>query len=509
METATPLLTILGVLPLVGSLLGFVVRGRAGKQLAMVFALATLVFGVVVFFIAGTTDLSETVSWISPIGAWYALSLDGMGRVMVLLTVILVPIVLLAEWRIDEDETPAQAAPRWQGNVFAAFALMLEGFALFVFMSADVLLFYIFFEATLVPMFFLIQGWGGERRGRAAMKFLLYSLAGGLIMLFAVVGVYAVTADAGQPSFLVSDVAALGIGGTTGRLLFVGFFVAFAVKAPMVPVHTWLPDTAEQATPGSSTLLVGILDKIGTFGMIRLCLGLFPEASQWATPLVVVLAVISIVYGAIMAISSTNLLRLVAYTSVSHFGYMVLGIFAFTTASVSGSIFYMLAHGFSSAALFLVVGFLLRRRGTVEISAFGGIQKLVPLLAGVFLVSGLATLGLPGTANFVGEFSIMTGSWPRQMVAVIFAVAGTVLAAVYVLWAYQRVFAGPVNPEAAEHVTRDLDLRERTVVAPLIALLLVFGFFPQPIIDVVAPTAQATMTQVGLTDPEPGSMGGK
>lgn len=509
MNTATPLLTILGVLPLIGSLLGFVVRGRAGKQLAMVFALATLVFGVVVFFLAGTTDLSETIAWVRPIGAWYALSLDGMGRVMVLLTVILVPIVLLAEWQIDQRRPQAYAAPRWSANVFAAFAMMLEGFALFVFMSADVLLFYIFFEATLIPMFFLIQGWGGQRRGQAAMKFLLYSLAGGLIMLFAVVGVYVATARAGQPSFLVSDVASLHIGGTLERLLFVGFFVAFAVKAPMVPVHTWLPDSAEQATPGSSTLLVGVLDKIGTFGMIRLCLGLFPGASQWATPLVIVLAVISIVYGAVMAISSTNLLRLVAYTSVSHFGFMVLGIFAFTTASISGSIFYMLAHGFSSAALFLVVGFLLQRRGSVEIADYGGIQRIVPLLAGVFLVSGLATLGLPGTANFAGELPIMIGAWPRQLVAVAIAVAGTVLAAVYVLWAYQRVFAGPVNPQAAAQVTADLDLRERVVVAPLIALLLVFGFFPQPMMRVIAPTAQATMTQVGLTDPQPGSMGGK
>ena len=347
-----PMLTILGVLPLIGALLAFVVRGKAGKQLAMAVALITLAFGLVVFFGSADSDLAETVSWIPQIGAWYALSLDGMGRAMVLLTVILLPIVLLAEWRIDDSKIAGHEAPRWGGNVFGGFALLLEGFALFVFMSADVLLFYLFFEATLIPMFFLVQGWGGPRRGRAAMKFLLYSLAGGLIMLFAVIGVYMATARAGQPSFLISDVAGISIGGTLEQYLFIGFFVAFAVKAPMVPVHSWLPDTAEQATPGATTLLVGVLDKIGTFGMIRFCLGLFPNASAWATPLVVVLAVVSVIYGALMAISSKNLLRLVAYTSVSHFGFMVLGIFAFTTASLTGSIFYMLAHGFSSAAMF-------------------------------------------------------------------------------------------------------------------------------------------------------------
>ncbi|NLA29308.1 MAG: NADH-quinone oxidoreductase subunit M, partial [Propionibacterium sp.] len=284
---------------------------------------------------------------------------------------------------------------------------------------------------------------------------------------------------------------------------------AFAVKAPMVPVHTWLPDTAEQAVPGATALLVGILDKIGTFGMIRICLGMLPGASLWATPLVVVLAVISIIYGAVLAITSTDLLRLVSYTSVSHFGFMVLGIFAFTTSSITGSIFYMLAHGFSSAALFLAVGFLQNRRGSVAIADFGGVREFAPLLAGVFLVSGLATLGLPGTANFAGEFVIMTGAWPRQTAAVAVAVFATVLAAVYVLWAYQRVFTGQPSDEVKKSITSDLDGREKLVIGPLIALLLVFGFFPQPMINVVEQTAVTTMNVVGMTDPLPGSMGGK
>lgn len=245
----------------------------------------------------------------------------------------------------------------------------MEGFALFVFMSADVLLFYIFFEATLIPMFFLITGWGTSGAGQPCSS-CFSSLRRPGHALFAVIGVYGITAGAGQPSFLIDDFASIPMSETVQKVLFAGFFIAFAVKAPMVPVHTWLPDTAEQALPGATALLVGILDKIGTFGMIRICLGMLPGASLWATPFVVVLAVISIIYGAVLAITSTNLLRLVAYTSVSHFGFMVLGIFAFTTTAMSGSIFYMLAHGFSSAALFLAVGFLLNRRGSVEIVDF-------------------------------------------------------------------------------------------------------------------------------------------
>ncbi len=509
MDNSIPLLTVLGVLPLIFSLIAFAVRGRAGKHVAFVGSLVTMVFGIWIFFAAASNDFSEMVPWIKAIGAWYALSLDGMGRAMVLLSVILVPIVLIAEWTLDSKQTDGHLEPRWGSNVFGALALMVEGFGLFVFMASDVLLFYIFFEATLIPMFFLITGWGGAKRGKAAMKFLLYSLAGGLIMLFAVIGVYAVTAGAGQPSFLIDDFAAIAMSETVQKMLFVGFFIAFAVKAPMVPVHTWLPDTAEQAVPGATALLVGILDKIGTFGMIRICLGMLPGASLWATPLVVVLAVISIIYGAVLAITSTDLLRLVSYTSVSHFGFMVLGIFAFTTSSITGSIFYMLAHGFSSAALFLAVGFLQNRRGSVAIADFGGVREFAPLLAGVFLVSGLATLGLPGTANFAGEFVIMTGAWPRQTAAVAVAVFATVLAAVYVLWAYQRVFTGQPSDEVKKSITSDLDGREKLVIGPLIALLLVFGFFPQPMINVVEQTAVTTMNVVGMTDPLPGSMGGK
>ena len=509
MNNAIPLLTALAVAPLIGAVACFAVKNRIRKYVAFGAALVTLALGLVVFFLAGAQQLAGDLVWIDQIGAHYAFRLDGMGRAMVLLTVILVPTVLLAEWRLGEQDPASHAPARWQAGTFGALALMLESFALFVFMSADVLMFYIFFEATLIPMYFLVQGWGGAERGRAALKFLLFSLAGGLVMLFSVVGVFVATAEAGKPSFLIGDVAALDLDHATQVMLFAGFFFAFAVKAPMVPVHSWLPDTAEQATPGATTLLVGVLDKIGTFGMIRLCLGLVPKASTWATPLVVTLAVVSIVYGALLAISSKNLLRLVAYTSVSHFGFMVLGIFAFTTASISGSVFYMLAHGFSSAAMFLAIGFLQRRRGSAEIADFGGVQTLAPVLAGTFLVAGLATLGLPGTANFVGEYAIMSASWPRQTVPVAIAVFATVLAAVYVLWAYQRVCTGEPPAEVSRQVSEDLSVREKLVIGPLLGLLLLFGFLPQPMLDVVEPTAVDSMTQVQLTDPVPGSNGGK
>ncbi|MDA8438270.1 MAG: NADH-quinone oxidoreductase subunit M, partial [Propionibacterium sp.] len=361
------------------------------------------------------------------------------------------------------------------------------------------------------PMYFLIGGWGGPRRAQAAVKFLIYSLAGGLVMLFGVIGVGVQTAQAGAPSFLISDVAALHLSSTTGRWLFVAFFIAFAVKAPMVPVHTWLPDTAEQATPGSSTLLVGILDKIGTFGMIRLCLGMFPEPSKWATPVILILALVSIFWGALMAIGSRNLMRLISYTSVSHFGFMVLGIFALTTQSLSGSIFYMLNHGFSTAALFLAVGYLVKRRGSADIGAFGGVEKVAPVGAGLFLVAGLSTLALPGMSSFISEFMVMAGTWQRHPWLAAISTLGTVLAALYVLLAYQRTMTGPATEVVQTHFTgRDVTGRERLVMVPLIALLLVFGFYPKPMLQVVEHTAKTTMATVGMTDPAPAAVqGGK
>ncbi|HMR50083.1 MAG TPA: NADH-quinone oxidoreductase subunit M [Arachnia sp.] len=494
-----PLLTILGLLPIAGAVLLMFLRGNTAKLIGFGVALTTLILGVLAFVMHITgANLTEAVPWVDAIGAQYALELDGMSAILVLLTVILVPIVLLAEWNVGDNETA-----RWGTPAFFGLALLLQGFALYVFMAADVLLFYVAFEATLIPMYFLIAGYGGAQRNVAAIKFLIYSLAGGLVMLVAVAGLYAVGYQQGKVSFLINDLAQLDLDSSVGRWLFVGFFFAFAVKAPMAGLHTWLPDTAEQATGGSSTLLVGILDKIGTFGMIKIGLMIFPEASQWAAPVIMVWAVVSVLYGAIMAFASTDIMRLISYTSVSHFGFMVFGIYAFTQASMSGSIFYMINHGFSTAALFLLAGFLIRRRGSQDIHAFGGVQKVAPVLAGTFLVAGLSALSLPGLSTFVSEIMVMAGAWQRHPVLTAVSTLGMVLAAVYVLRLYKTTMTGPVTEQTATHITTDLGLRERAVVAPLIILLLVFGFFPKPLLEPANDTANAVLAVAGIEDPTP------
>lgn len=492
-----PWLTFLGLVPLVGAaVLALPVR-QIARGVGMVFALLTAVVAFVATgFYLGGNSLAEQAPWIPAFGAWWALGLDGMSLVMVLLTVVITPIVLLAEWRTE-------GVGGWTGQAFFALVLALEGLSLFTFMASDVLLFYLFFEATLIPLYFLIGGFGGPRRSYAAVKFLLFGLAGGLIMLASVIGLYANSAQLreGGPSYLLGDLAALPLGTETGRWLMLGFLVAFIIKAPMVPVHTWLPTATEQATPGTSVLMVGILDKIGTFGMIKFCLVLFPEASTWIAPTMVVLALISILYGAIAAIGSTDLLRLIAYTSISHFGFMVLGIYTFTSAGVSGSIFYMVNHGFSTAALFLVAGFLISRRGSASIDDFGGVQKLAPVLTGTFLLAGLSSLALPGMSSFVSEFMVLAGAWSRDPIVGAIATLGTVLAAVYILRMYRRVTTGPVTEAVAEHFTTDANAREKWVAAPLIAAILLLGFVPNLALGVIEPVAQQVISHVGVADP--------
>src|SRR3954454_18260074 len=398
-----PWLTVLWVVPLVGALAtAFVPKGALAKQTALVASLLTLAVGVVTatqFDQDGSGfQLEETHSWIEAFGVHYALGLDGLGLLLVLLTVVLVPIVLVAGWNDSPDD---------EGKPWFAWALALEALSLVVFVATDVFLFYVVFEATLVPAYFLIGGFGRAGRGAAALKFLMFQLGGGLVLLGSVIGLYVVSADQGSPSYLLTDLQQLDISTSAGRWLFAGFFIAFAVKAPLFPVHTWLADTTEQATPPTSVLLVCVLDKIGTFGMLRFCLGLFPEASQWATPVVVALALVSIVYGAFLAIGQDDILRLIGLTSLSHFGFITLGIFALTIQGGSGSILYMVNHGVGTAALFLLAGYLIKRKGTSLISEITGVEHRAPVLAGLFLVAGLATLGLPGLSQFVSEILVM------------------------------------------------------------------------------------------------------
>jgi len=492
-----PWLTTLIAVPLVGALVTAAFPRTPGarlpKQVAFGFSLLTVavVLGTLTQYYTGPEmQLTETHDWIAAFGAHYALGMDGLSLVLVGLTAVLVPIVILASWD-DADERNT--------NVFFALMLALEGLALGVFVATDVLLFYVLFEGTLIPAYFLIGAFGRDDRAKAAVKFLLYMLAGGLIMLASVIGLYAVSADNGAPTYLISDLAALDLGGETGRWLFVGFFIAFAIKCPLFPVHTWLADTTAAATPGTSVLLVCVLDKIGTYGMIRFCLGLFPEASDWATPLVITMALISIIYGALVAVGQDDMLRLIGLTSLSHFGFIVLGIFVMNSQGLSGSTLFMLNHGIATAALFLVAGYLIRRRGgSALISEQGGLEKVAPVLAGLFLLGGLATLGLPGLSPFVSEFLVILAAFSHTWWIGSIAVFGIVLAAVYVLVMYARTFTGPIVA-GAEKMT-DLGVREVVAVAPLMLALVFFGFYPKPVLDVINPLTDSVMTQIGHTD---------
>ncbi len=520
---AIPWLTILALLPALGALVLIFTGVRAAKQVALVASLLTLVFALVVasrFTIGGGMQLVEQVPWIKPLGAYYALGLDGLGLTLVLLVVIITPVVIIASWRDFEPdaeggsmgpepvEGPASTAgptvpPKYDARMFFALVLTVQTCALYLFLATDVFLFYVFFEVILVPMYFLIGGFGpGPRRTYAAAKFLIFGLLGGFVMLASVIGLYAQSAKVGPPSYLLSTLSQIEFATGTARWLFVGFMFAFAIKAPLVPLHTWLPDAAEESTAGGATMMVGVMDKIGTFGMIRFCLGLFPEASQWATPVVLVLATISILYGAILAIGSRDIMRFIAYTSISHFGFIVLGIFAFTSQSLTGSTLYMLNHGMATAALFVMAGYLIKRRGSREFSAYRGVDRVAPVLAGLLLFAGLNTLSLPGLASFVSEFMVLAGTFGRHPAYATISTLAIVLAALYILIMYQRTMTGPPTPEVQDRVT-ELNGRERLAMAPLVLLILVLGFFPKPLLSIIEPTTQATLQHVGVTDPQP------
>ena len=495
-----PWLTVMMVVPLVGAALIAALpaaMAERAKELALAFSVATLAVGIgasTQFELNAISQfqLTETHSWIPSFGVSYALGVDGIALTLILLALILTPICILAAWH-DVPEGGSR-----EKNYFA-WTLLLLTFMVGVFAATDVFLFYVFFEAMLIPVYFLIGGYGGPGRQAAALKFLLFSLAGGLVMLAAVIGLY-VQGPGGEQGFLISNLTGLTMDPTLEKWLWVGFFIAFAVKAPMWLVHTWLPDAAGVAKPATATLLVGVLDKVGTYGMIRFCLQLFPDASQWATPVVIALAVVSIFYGAFAAIAQNDMMRLIAYTSISHFGLIVLGIFAMTTTSSAGSALYMINHGFSTAGLFLIAGMLIARRGSTKISDYGGWQKVTPVLAGTFLVCGLSGLALPGLSTFISEFLVIVGTFQRYKGVASIAVCAVVLAAIYILWMYKRLMTGPAPADVTAH---DLSWREKFVVAPIIAAFLVLGFFPKPALDVLNPAVQRVLTEVGVSDPAP------
>ncbi|APE09461.1 NADH-quinone oxidoreductase subunit M [Rhodococcus sp. 2G] len=538
--TTVPWLTILWVLPLLGAAAIAALPARLGsatRSIALTVSIAVLVVAVIVavgFDRAGERfQFVESHDWIPSFGAGYRLGVDGIALVLVLLTAALVPLLLAAGWHDHRaaDEEAGAARPR-SAHTYVALILLVESMVLVSFTALDILLFYVFFEAMLVPMYFLIGGFGSPGtpradRARAAVKFLLYNLLGGLVMLAALIGLYVVTArsglgeTAGVGTFDVRTVTAAAVAGDLDATpavlaaLCFGFLVAFAVKAPLWPLHGWLPDAAVRTTPVAAVLMMAVVDKVGTFGMLRYCLQLFPDASVTFAPVVVTLAVIGIVYGAVLAIGQNDVMRLIAYTSISHFGFIVLGIFALTSQGQAGSTLYMVNHGISTAALFLIAGFLVSRRGDRTIAAYGGVQKVAPVLAGTFLVAGLATLSLPGLAPFVSEFLVFVGTYPRYQVAAVIATLALVLSALYVLWLYQRMMGGPVRLPGgddgddgnggAEHARRLSDLvpREVAVVAPLIALLLVLGIYPKPALDVITPAVDDTLVSIDISRPEP------
>jgi NADH-quinone oxidoreductase subunit M len=415
------------------------------------------------------------------------------------MSTILAPIVVLAGWNEAHGG-------RWSVKTFYVLILVLETMMIGVFAATDVFLFYVIFEAMLVPVYFLIGGYGTGERAAAAVKFLIYSLVGGLLMLASIIALYVMSGAQGGHTFDINQLAKLEMSSTTQNLLFLGFFIAFAIKAPVWPFHTWLPDAAQSATPGTSVLLLGVLDKVGTFGMIRYCLTLFPEASKTFTPVILVLAVISIIYGAFLAIGAKDIKRLIAYTSISHFGFITMGIFAMTSQGHSGATLYMFNHGFSTAALFLVAGWMISRRGSSTIADFGGLQRVTPVLAWTFFLAGMSSLALPGLSSFVSEFLVLVGTFTRYPVHAIIATFGIVLAALYILIPVQKALHGPTTP-GNENLS-DLNLREKIAIAPVIAIIVVLGFYPSPLLKVINPAASHVISQMGFTDPAP-TNGGK
>jgi NADH-quinone oxidoreductase subunit M len=483
-------ITLTLALPIFGALvLGFVDSDpRTARIVGLVASVATFVASLLILVEFDVADpglqLHERAAWIPAIGADFSLAVDGVSLVLILLTTFLVPLILLASWDNVTD--------RLKGYV-AAF-LILEAAVIGVFAATDVLLFAVFFELTLVPMYLIIGIWGGAGRRYAAVKFFLYTMLGGLLMLVAILYLYSQTG-----SFAYEAFRGLELSGTEQRWLFGAFVVAFAVKVPLFPVHTWLPDAHTEAPTGGSVFLAGVLLKMGTFGLLRYALPLFPDATIEFAPTLLAISVVGILYGALVALMQKDIKKLIAYSSVSHMGFVVLGTFALNATATSGSVVQMINHGLSTGALFLLIGFLYERRHTRQIAAFGGLAKRVPIMAGLWLLVSMSSLALPGLNGFVGEFPILLGTFQEVPWAGVLASFGAVLAALYLLWAYQRMFHGPLVGADNEHTT-DLKPREIGVLAPIVVLIVAIGVYPQPLYDLVQPSVDRVLIEVGVAD---------
>ena len=488
-----PLLTLLVVLPLVGAVMVSLMNKAQAEQIKLVALVFSLVTGALSVYMlakfpsgqAGFQFVSQQ-SWVSEWGISWHLGVDGISLFLVVLTGVLFPLVIIG---ID---------PHHDQKPYLAWMLLLEAGVMGSFLSLDLFLFFVFFEIVLVPMYFLIGNWGYEKRVYAATKFFIYTMAGSAFMLVGIVATaFLARRDIGYLTFNLVEIAEKSNFATgTGRWLFVAFMIAFAVKVPLFPLHTWLPDAHTQAPTGGSVILAGVLLKMGTYGMLRFGVYLFPEATLWAKPVLFTLAVIGILYGAIAATMQKDLKRLVAYSSVAHLGFIVLGTFALTSQSLTGGVMQMVNHGVSTGALFLMVGMIYERRHTRQIAELGGIQSVAPIFAGFFMVVMLSSIGLPGLNGFVGEFLVLIGSFETARWWVVVATLGVILAALYLLWAYQRVFHG--EPSEANKTFPEITRREGLLLGIFVAAIVFTGIYPKPMLNRIEPSVNKLIEHVEL-----------
>ena len=421
----------------------------------------------------------ETLRWIPAFGISYKLGVDGISLFLVMLTTFLMPIVILAGWDVTR-----------RVKEYFVLLLILEFSMIGALLAIDLFLFYVFWELMLIPMYFLIGVWGGEGRRYAAIKLVLYTMAGSLLMLVAILWVaWAGQQQSGEFSFDIQRLYDLNVPVEAQYWLFAAFALAFAIKVPMFPLHTWLPDAHTEAPTGGSVILAGVLLKMGGYGFLRFAFPLFPQATEAALPWIAGLSTVAIVYGALVCMVQPDMKRLIAYSSVSHLGFVMLGISAFNLQSVQGGIYQMLSHGISTGGLFLAVGVIYERRHTRLIRDFGGLWNALPVYGAVFLVVLLSSIGLPGLNGFVGEFMILIGAFGVYPIATTIATSGVILGAVYLLWMYQRVMLGPLENPKNEGLA-DLSMREIAVFVPILALIFVMGLYPKPFLDRIEPTVE-------------------
>ncbi len=508
-SSAISLSTVVLFLPLIGIIPLLLMREQGAdghsneniKWTALGFSGAAFILSLVMWatFNAAEPGLQfvQQVQWIPSIGISFYLGVDGISILLIVLTTFIMPVAILSSFRVHVIHE------RGRERLYYIFMLLLEFAMLGVFMAQDLFMFYIFWEVTLVPMYFLIGIWGAERRIYAAVKFFLYTMAGSILMLLAILYVGINAGTFALPDILVkiqSGALVFPFSGTfsTQSVLFLGFLIAFAIKVPIWPFHSWLPDAHVQSPTAGSVILAGVLLKLGAYGIIRYCLPLFPQAAVAWAPFVATLAVIGIIYGAWVTYAQTDVKKLVAYSSVSHMGFVVLGIFALNSIGIQGAILQMINHGVSTGGLFLLVGVLYERRHTKDIAAYGGIWKVLPVFGGLSLVITLSSMGLPGLNGFVGEFTILMGSFSSTTLGfffTLFATLGVILAAVYMLYMYQKVFMGEVTHEENKHL-EGLHWQETTVLVAMIVVIIWIGVQPKTFFDSMGSTVNQVATQL-------------